>query len=348
MSAFRPALNARDESSENSRFIRVIRVKPAPFKYKKLPNEPILEFSIRLQTQRILTICTKPPAKTNPSLPWERRRPSRRSLGGGGSRRQSVERTPQNRQTQSSPIKASKGQNYFFRNPTVGVRPPLSVPVMQGGGMKMNLEHYQKYCSHTEGWGGEAVFLGFGFVLAQSQAAAGMLLSPKPRRNPKILAPCGCIISSNAPKPEHRTSNIELRTPKLGARLAGTLAPRCECDGHIRHPQGLTWLKISPTVSTLNLETSTVTNKFRYLRGQDFLTLPRRERRAYPSRVCKEQATKAGAKKTATRRAAPELVLAALLLSHRTLAAMLLRHALPKTNSGAAQMSQFIRHSTNY
>src|SRR3989442_10340877 len=52
---------------------------------------------------------------------------------------------------------------------------------------------------------------------------------------------------------------------------------------------------------------STVTKNSRYMRCQDFSPLPRRERRAYPSVVCKERATLAAAKKTATRRAAPDL-----------------------------------------
>src|SRR5467141_2368161 len=43
------------------------------------------------------------------------------------------------------------------------------------------------------------------------------------------------------------------------------------------------------------------------MRCQDFSLLPRRERRAYPPAVCKERATLAAAKKTATRRAAPDL-----------------------------------------
>src|SRR5215469_216959 len=65
--------------------------------------------------------------------------------------------------------------------------------------------------------------------------------------------------------------------------------------------------KESRTTSRNRLKSSAVINKFRHLRGLDFLALPRRERRAYPSRICKERATKAAAKKTATRRAAPEL-----------------------------------------
>src|SRR6266849_10772516 len=53
--------------------------------------------------------------------------------------------------------------------------------------------------------------------------------------------------------------------------------------------------------------TSTVTKNFRHMRCQDFSPLPRRERRAYPSVVCEERATPAAAKKTATRRTAPDL-----------------------------------------
>ena len=59
-------------------------------------------------------------------------------------------------------------------------------------------------------------------------------------------------------KPKHRTSNAErptsneLRQAGIGTMpelAGGTPTP------HIRHPQGLTWLKIFPTVSVLNLET---------------------------------------------------------------------------------------------
>jgi hypothetical protein len=62
----RPVRSARDESSENSRFIRVIRVKPVPFKYKKLPNEPILEFSICLQTKKKNNKAYKTSTKNEP------------------------------------------------------------------------------------------------------------------------------------------------------------------------------------------------------------------------------------------------------------------------------------------
>ena len=63
------------------------------------------------------------------------------------------------------------------------------------------LEHFQKYCSRLV-WGAErAVFLGFGFVSAQLQVFLKPAPSPKPRQNPKILAPNGCTISSNALAP---------------------------------------------------------------------------------------------------------------------------------------------------
>jgi hypothetical protein len=44
-----------------------------------------------------------------------------------------------------------------------------------------------------------AVLLDFGFVLAQSQAAAGMLLRQSLAKTRKILAPHGYSISSNTP-----------------------------------------------------------------------------------------------------------------------------------------------------
>jgi hypothetical protein len=43
-----------------------------------------------------------------------------------------------------------------------------------------------------------AVFLAFGFVSAQSQAAAGMLLPQSLAKKPKTLAPHRYIISVNA------------------------------------------------------------------------------------------------------------------------------------------------------
>src|SRR6266851_5765759 len=42
-------------------------------------------------------------------------------------------------------------------------------------------------------------------------------------------------------------------------------------------------------------------------RGEGFFGQTRRERRAYPSGVCKERATKSGRKRTAARKVAPNL-----------------------------------------
>ena len=103
----------------------------------------------------------------------------------------------------------------------------------------------------------------------------------------------------------------------------------------------------SRLVSKVGIPTSTVTNKFRYLRGLDFLALPRRERRAYPSWVCKERATTAAPKKTATRRAAPELSRGFVTPRSQSLQAMLPRRASPEVNSGAAQVTKFICHGTS-
>ena len=72
-------------------------------------------------------------------------------------------------------------------------------------------------------------------------------------------------------------------------------------------PGGICACALITAVNAAARMVSTVTKKFRYLRGQEFLALPRRERRAYPSWVCKERATKAAAKRPATRRAATEL-----------------------------------------
>jgi hypothetical protein len=57
------------------------------------------------------------------------------------------------------------------------------------------LERFKKYRSHSARRKEGAVFLGFGFVSAQSQAAAGMLLRQDLAKTPKILAPSGHTIS---------------------------------------------------------------------------------------------------------------------------------------------------------
>jgi hypothetical protein len=51
------------------------------------------------------------------------------------------------------------------------------------------LEQLKKYCSHSVRRGAKAVFLVFGFVLAQSQAFANLILRQSLGQNLKILAP---------------------------------------------------------------------------------------------------------------------------------------------------------------
>ena len=56
------------------------------------------------------------------------------------------------------------------------------------------LEHFKKYYSRLAERKETAVFLGFGFVSAQSQAIFGMLLRQSLAKTPKILAPDGYSI----------------------------------------------------------------------------------------------------------------------------------------------------------
>jgi hypothetical protein len=62
----------------------------------------------------------------------------------------------------------------------------------------LGLEQFQKYYSPVAKWKKEAVFLGFGFVSAQSQAAAGLLFRQSLAKNPKASAPHGHILFENA------------------------------------------------------------------------------------------------------------------------------------------------------
>jgi len=73
-----------------------------------------------------------------------------------------------------------------------------------------SLEHFQKYCSRSAETLEKAVFLAFGFVSAQSQGLLKPAPSPKPRQKPKILAPNGYIIFSNAQAAKGAFSLIEL------------------------------------------------------------------------------------------------------------------------------------------
>ena len=60
------------------------------------------------------------------------------------------------------------------------------------------LEHFQKSCSRPVEVKEAADFLGFGFVFAQSQAAAGMLLRSASPKAQNLSLPNGYNFSSNA------------------------------------------------------------------------------------------------------------------------------------------------------
>jgi hypothetical protein len=61
-----------------------------------------------------------------------------------------------------------------------------------------HVERYQKSCSRSAMKEAGAVFLDFGFVSAQLRGSFEPAPSPKPRQNPKILAPNNYTFSSNA------------------------------------------------------------------------------------------------------------------------------------------------------
>src|SRR5205814_3304189 len=91
-----------------------------------------------------------------------------------------------------------------------------------------------------------------------------------------------------------------------GAQM-GRLRERC-IDGHPsrRLESGKTVrvkLLEQPTILTI-FTLSTPFHKYDHICGEGFLAQTRRERRAYPSAVCKERATTSGPKGTAARRGA--------------------------------------------
>jgi hypothetical protein len=63
---------------------------------------------------------------------------------------------------------------------------------------RLLLEHFHKYCSHSVRQKEAAVLLGFGFVFAQLQAAAGMLLRLASPKHQNSSPPNGHSISSKA------------------------------------------------------------------------------------------------------------------------------------------------------
>jgi len=93
--------------------------------------------------------------------------------------------------------RARHRQSWCSRSRSVQVTAPFRSSVKPRP-LCCGLERFQKYCSRSAGGKERAVFLGFGFVSAQSQGSFKPAPSPKPRQNPKILAPNGCSFSSNA------------------------------------------------------------------------------------------------------------------------------------------------------
>jgi len=89
-----------------------------------------------------------------------------------------------------------------------------------------------------------------------------------------------------------------------------------------------------------------VSPKWLVFRRQGFWPPARRERRAYPSWVCKDRATTREAKSTATRRVAPKMALGLVAPRSQVHANLLPRRASPKTILGATKHQPFRRHYT--
>ena len=81
-------------------------------------------------------------------------------------------------------------------------------------------------------------------------------------------------------------------------------------------------------------------------RSKGFWPPARRERRAYPSVVCKERATTREAKRTAARRVAPKMAWGFVAPQSQIPADMLLRRASPQAILGATKHQLYARHHT--
>jgi len=87
------------------------------------------------------------------------------------------------------------------------------------------IEHFQKYCSHSVLERTKSGLFGFWLRFGSVTGFFKPAPSPKPRQNPKILAPNGYSISSNAllskspfrDSPENETPALE---PSLGLLFA--------------------------------------------------------------------------------------------------------------------------------
>src|SRR5437870_2994147 len=82
-------------------------------------------------------------------------------------------------------------------------------------------------------------------------------------------------------------------------------------------------------------------------RSKGFWPPARRERRAYPSEVCKERATTREAKRAAARRVAPKMAWGFVAPQSQIATDMLLRRASPQAILGATQHQLYARHHTS-
>jgi hypothetical protein len=71
-------------------------------------------------------------------------------------------------------------------------------------------ERFKKYCSRLVEWDSEAVFLGFGFVSAQSQAAAGDSTIRKMHRKADAMLPRQSLAKTQ--KSSLQTATVFLKT----------------------------------------------------------------------------------------------------------------------------------------
>src|SRR5216683_7382306 len=92
---------------------------------------------------------------------------------------------------------------------------------------------------------------------------------------------------------------------------------------------------------------SVVSRNWLVFRRKEFSFPARRERRAYPSAVCEERATKREAKRTAARRVAPKTAWGFVAPRSQSAAAMLPRRALPQAVLGATKHQPIARHHTS-
>src|SRR6266545_1590172 len=91
---------------------------------------------------------------------------------------------------------------------------------------------------------------------------------------------------------------------------------------------------------------SVVSRNWLVFRRQGFSPPARRERRAYPSAVCKERATTREAKRAAARRVAPKMAWGFVAPRSQIAADMLPRRASPQAILGATKHQPIARHHT--